>query len=308
MKLYVGVTDNSWFEYLSGLKPDEVNFWKPTGQPFKAIGPGCLFLFKLHSPFNFIAGGGYFVRYEVIPLTLAWDAFGEKNGANSLSELREIILKYRRSNESNPQIGCIILNEPFFFPRNQWIRPPEDWSANIVTGKGYQMEESIGRNLWESVKERLVFMKMSDRIEEPKPEYQPEELLSREYLMRARLGQGAFRVLVTSAYNRRCAISGEKTLPVLEAAHIKPFGDKGPNRVDNGILLRSDMHKLFDAGYLTITPSYCIEVSRRIKEEFENGGNYYSYHGKVLSVLPKLYFERPNKNYLGWHNENIYKG
>lgn len=46
-------------------------------------------------------------------------------------------------------------------------------------------------------------------------------------LIRHRLGQGAFRVLVTDAYQRRCAISGEKTLPVLEAAHIRPYSQHG---------------------------------------------------------------------------------
>ncbi|HEY8423583.1 MAG TPA: HNH endonuclease signature motif containing protein, partial [Clostridia bacterium] len=66
-------------------------------------------------------------------------------------------------------------------------------------------------------------------------------------------GQGAFRVLVTDAYNRQCAVSGEKILPALEATHIKPYSKEGPNDVKNGILLRADIHKLFDAGYITIT-------------------------------------------------------
>ena len=51
----------------------------------------------------------------------------------------------------------------------------------------------------------------------------------------SRLGQGAFRVVVTEAYHRRCAISGEKTLPVLEAAHIKPYTQEGPHEISNGL-------------------------------------------------------------------------
>ena len=73
-----------------------------------------------------------------------------------------------------------------------------------------------------------------------------------EYLTRARIGQGAFRVLVTDAYQRRCAISGERTLPVLQASHIRPYSDEGPHHVANGILLRSDLHTLFDRGYITV--------------------------------------------------------
>jgi putative restriction endonuclease len=92
-----------------------------------------------------------------------------------------------------------------------------------------------------------------------------------EFVMRAQLAQGAFRVLVTEAYTRRYAVTGERTLPVLQAAHIKPFAKSGPHRVDNGLLLRSGLHTLFDRGYVTVTPEHRVEVSRRIREEFENG-------------------------------------
>jgi putative restriction endonuclease len=71
------------------------------------------------------------------------------------------------------------------------------------------------------------------------------------YLAKARIGQGAFRVLVTEAYNRRCALTGERSLPVLQASHIKPFAKQEPHRVSNGLLLRSDLHLLFDTGLLT---------------------------------------------------------
>ena len=81
MKLWVGVTDEDWFTQLSRLRPDEVNFWQPSGsRAFRALEPGELFLFKLHSPKNFIVGGGHFVRYSSLPASLAWDAFSEKNG------------------------------------------------------------------------------------------------------------------------------------------------------------------------------------------------------------------------------------
>lgn len=63
MEIFVGVTDNKWFRYLKSIKPDEVNFWQPnSGRNFKTIKQGELFLFKLHSPNNFIVGGGIFVR------------------------------------------------------------------------------------------------------------------------------------------------------------------------------------------------------------------------------------------------------
>jgi putative restriction endonuclease len=122
-----------------------------------------------------------------------------------------------------------------------------------------------------------------------------------------RLGQGAFRILVTDAYQRRCAITNERTLPALDAAHIKPFSVNGPNEVKNGILLRRDLHALFDKGYITITPSFNVEVSRKIKEEFENGKDYYKYHGERIN-LPFSSMNCPSGNYLEWHNSKVYKG
>ena len=93
---------------------------------------------------------------------------------------------------------------------------------------------------------------------------------------------------------------------MLQAAHIKPFADSGPNRVDNGLLLRSDLHIFFDSGYLTVTPNFRIEVSRRIKDEFENGREYYPLHGQHLLVLPDSREERSSEIFINWHNEKVF--
>ena len=96
MKFYVGVTDNSWYENLASVKPDEVNFWQPSGRnTFRAINQYEPFLFKLHSPHNFIVGGGYFVSHSILPLSLAWASFGEKNGAPDEETCRLRVKKYR---------------------------------------------------------------------------------------------------------------------------------------------------------------------------------------------------------------------
>ena len=108
---------------------------------------------------------------------------------------------------------------------------------------------------------------------------------------------------MTQAYDKKCAISGEKTLPVLEAAHIQPFSQAGPNSVGNGLLLRSDLHKLFDKHYITIdTTDRVVLISSRIREEFQNGKEYYRFHGEKLKVLPKSLADQPAKQYLQHHN------
>ncbi len=276
MKFYVGVTDNKWFDFLASRKPDEVNFWRPGGTGlFQVIPPGAPFLFKLHSPDNFIAGGGFFVSHSNLPLSLAWEAFGEKNGATSLESLRALIDKCRsnKPHEHDPVIGCTILANPFFLQRQDWIPAPSNWASSIVQGKSYESEERIGGEVWTEVQGRLARIVLKDsplRADGASPSAEEVARYGAEFLTRARLGQGTFRVLVTDAYARRCAITGERTLPALEAAHIQSFAKSGPNVTANGLLLRSDLHKLFDSGYLSVTPDLSVEVSRKIKEEFEN--------------------------------------
>lgn len=102
-----------------------------------------------------------------------------------------------------------------------------------------------------------------------------------------RVGQGAFRSRVTDAYGRRCAVTGERTLPVLEATHIVPYTKQGPNRVDNGILLRSALHRLFDRGLATIEPDgLTFQVSKGTQHEYSIGLGYYEWGGKSLLVRP----------------------
>jgi hypothetical protein len=82
---------------LSGLpRVEEVNFSQPGGRTqFKALQPGELFLFKLHAPRNFIVDGGVFARSDILPVSLAWDAFGTGNGTAFFAEMRERIACYR---------------------------------------------------------------------------------------------------------------------------------------------------------------------------------------------------------------------
>lgn len=146
MKLWVGVTDGNWFEFLRARQPDEVNFWQPSGsRQFKVLEPGEPFLFKLHSPRNFIVGGGFFVRYTAIQCTVAWRAFAEKNGVADFASFLARIYKYRRgeARDLDPIVGCNILTEPFFWPERDWIPVPTGWAPNIVQGKSYDSREPL---------------------------------------------------------------------------------------------------------------------------------------------------------------------
>lgn len=313
MKIYLGVTDNNWYRYLSQVQPEDVNFWQPGGSSaFKVLSPGAPFLFKLKSPLNKIGGVGFFSSQTFLPINMAWDVFQERNGCGYFEQFRQMILQYRTDKQNtNPSIGCIVLTNPVFFKQEDWLDVPEDWSKSIVQGKSYDTTMGTGLALWQKVEILLNKYLPEAACEGEKSQLILEDKESPRYgdsiLKKVRLGQGAFRVLVTDAYTRRCSITGEKTLPVLEAAHIKPYSKSGPHFISNGLLLRSDLHKLFDSGYITITKDYRVEVSKRIREEFQNGKEYYQYHGKELSYLPARAFDKPDEKYIEWHN-NIFKG
>jgi putative restriction endonuclease len=309
MNFFVAVTDYDWFLlHASKSRVEEVNFWRPSSEAtFKALKTGELLLFKLHSPRNFIVGGGFFTRFVPMPISLAWEAFGEGNGVRSLSEMRNRIAKHRHvaiDPTENPTIGCILLAESFFLSEADWIPIPPDFSLNIVQGKGYHSKDgATGKELWEAVTEKLSMSADANRDPGPATIAAVEGARYGEpMLVRPRLGQGTFRVIVTDTYERRCTITGERTVPVLEAAHIKPYSLGGPHEPENGLLLRSDLHTLFDQGYITVDADQLkVVISSRIREEFENGRDYYQLHGRAIR-LPRETNSLPSREYLAFHN------
>jgi len=291
---------------------EEVNFWRPSPDAnFKALQPGEILLFKLHAPENFIAGGGFFTKFLQLPVNLAWEAFKQSNGVRSLSEMRERIAHYRRmpiGQTDNPMIGCIMLAEPFFWPREAWIPCPSDFKLNTVQGKGYDTESGAGQELWGEIVERLHTFTPSN--------FEPGSAtvaaidskgFGKPQITLPRLGQGLFRILVTDIYERRCAITGERTMPVLDAAHIKPYAIVQRHEVPNGLLLRSDLHRLFEGGYLTVDPNnYNVVVSKRIKEEFENGKEYYRLEGQPVRS-PRESWAKPSAENLEFHAYGVFR-
>jgi putative restriction endonuclease len=85
MKFYIGATDYNWFYYLRKINPEDVNFWLPGGKTiYKILGPGAPFLFKLKRPYNAIVGVGFFSSQTFLPISIAWDVFGNRNGYQAI--------------------------------------------------------------------------------------------------------------------------------------------------------------------------------------------------------------------------------
>jgi len=306
VKGYVANTDFDWYTYLK-QQPDlkEVNFWQPSGETkFHAVPIGAPFFFKLKSPYSAIAGYGILAHTSIFPAWLAWDTFGGANGAPNFDEMQRLIGKHRKLKKIDPhgqyQIGCLLIAQPVFFDEGNWVAQPSDWSPEIVRGKTYDLTSGEGRRIWEECQRRIAGKVRSALVTgEPLSRY------GEPMLVQPRLGQGIFRVEVMDAYGRACAVTREHTLPVLEAAHIKPYAQQGEHAVSNGLLLRSDIHALFDLGYVTVTPEHRFEVSKRLKQDFDNGKSYYPLHGNLIHV-PGRQMDRPDPTLLDWHNQHVF--
>ena len=92
------------------------------------------------------------------------------------------------------------------------------------------------------------------------------------------------------------------------AAHIQPYALSQDHSPTNGLLLRSDIHQLYDLGYVTVTPEYEVRVSKRLREDFSNGKIYYQHDGEGLAKLPKQEGLRPDPERLAWHGEEVWLG
>jgi len=114
-----------------------------------------------------------------------------------------------------------------------------------------------------------------------------------------RVGQPEFRAELLLAYRNRCAVSGCELPEVLQAAHIQPVKSSGSHSVRNGLLLRADLHNLFDRGLLTISARYVISIDPEVRRD----ATYRKFHGKKLQVLPEVTTKRPSRTLLEKHYE-----
>jgi putative restriction endonuclease len=224
-----------------------------------------------YSQGNRIVGGGFLSGWASLPMSRAWEFFGEDNGCASEVEMRQRIGKYRgtlHDARNEPEIGCSSYVEDV-------------------------LRELLQRHLTATA---------------DGPSVVAGEVFGAPRLTPTRVGQAAFKALVQEAYGRRCAVTGDKIVPVLQAAHIRPVTLDGENRVDNGLLLRSDVHTLFDCGYLGVHPeSRRLLVSSRLRADWGNGEEFYhrAQSDQPISV-PARRADHPNRDFLTWHADTVF--
>lgn len=279
-----------------------MNFWFPgEKQRFAGLEAGEPFFFKLKAPYDAIAGFGQFTRFEWMPVWLAWEVFGEANGVRSEHELLDRLGRLHAGKRRTDRIGCVFVAFPIFFTPDEWVERPGDWRRNAVRGLFYDLREGEGRRLWEDSTARAA----------APPTWVAEDVeldrYGRPTALRPRLGQRSFRFAVLDAYRGACAVTTEHSLPVLDAAHIRPYGQGGTHTVTNGLPLRNDLHRLFDLGYLTVKPDLTVAVSGRLRDEYANGRTYYELSGRRIE-LPQLQEDKPSREALEWHGDEVFLG
>ena len=308
---FVGVTDDNWYRLLAD-RPDllgEVNFWKPSGGSFRALSAGEPFFFKTHALHNRVVGGGFFGGFARLPASEAWDMLGPANGVSGLEQMLERIAHYRKeplAPGEDPVIGCVFVRDVTFFADDLTADSPPDFAANVVQGKGYDMGDPRYSRYFADLMQLVLGVAVE--LDFSRPWHRSGPVFGDPRLAPSRLGQQAFKAVVGDAYHWHCAITGGKIRPVLEAAHIRPVSPRygGENRLDNGLLLRSDVHRMFDLGYLGVDPAHRLRVSPRLRTEFGNGDAFYAKVGQVIA-LPDRRADRPNVDFLQWHMDTIFK-
>jgi putative restriction endonuclease len=295
-------TDLDWFEVLSeGPPTPEINFWTPTPWNISGLELGDKFYFLLKAPYRKIGGYGHFRYYENMSAREAWDRFGKGNGVNNLAELVARTSKYAIRHSTtflpteNPEIGCIILDRPVFFEENEFFRPEhydKPFPRQVVKLKYFDedfVEESLGE-----VEPPVTIPKPFELVDGTGTNYKSRR-------MRDRVGQVAFRQRVLAAYSYRCCVTGESTIEILEAAHIQPYINRESNHIQNGLALRADFHRLFDAGPITVEDDYHLVTSNRLKSM-----EYATYHGREV-LVPGEDFRKPSREALEIHRAIVFR-
>jgi putative restriction endonuclease len=282
----ISPTDKNWFDYLKREQfNSNVNFWTPTPWNIKKLKPKDKLYFMLKSPIRKIGGFGEFVEYNNMTALDAWNHFGYRNGRSSRQEFIDSIQEYIDKNSqkyggipidiNNYQIGCIKLDNCEFWDDENFIditNKQIEFAPQVVTIKYFDQYDIISKTQEENNNFNIV----------------SEPRIGKKATTNIRAGQSEFKAKILRTYNNMCCISGETIPELLEAAHIQEYRNYNSNHVQNGLLLRVDLHRLYDNRLLFIDREYLIHVSSLITSQF-----YRQYHGQKIRI-PNSLSDRPS--------------
>jgi putative restriction endonuclease len=300
MKAFVANTDPEWWAGLRrlGRRFDEVCFWRPSADVgFRAVRPGEPFLFKLKAPRNEVAGFGYFSYATSLPYSAMWRLFGERVGAedegSGLERLHRMRTRVRLDAKGTEdyRVGCILVREVELFEDALMLDAPSDFEKQVGLGKVYSLAEEPGQAMW-----RDCVWRARQRGDRRLIRHNEDTRVVLE--ARPRLGPLSFAASVLDAYDRRCAVTGEGTLAILQPVRIR---ESTGWSVPNGLLLRADLARLFEAGLASVTPELRFVISESVATDA-----YRSLSGSTLR-LPDDESLHPLVEALWWHGETRFR-
>ncbi len=278
-------TDNKWVTVLKDHQLNSfVNFWTPTLWNIKNPRKGDRWYFLLKSPIRKIGGYGEIVEYKNMTPIKAWKEYGIRNGCETLDELKtKIDLYFKRNSKkykgqkidvNKHKIGCLILKNCEFWDEPYYIKT-----------------ENFGIIIAKQVEKHKVFNQIDPfNFEHNNAGFEPLNKSREENKasVNQRRGQGKFKGDILKAYNNKCCVSGETCQELLDAAHLQEYLNEDSNHIQNGILLRVDLHRLYDNGLLYIDNNYKIRISPKITSRI-----YRKYHNKPI-LLPEDENDHPS--------------
>jgi putative restriction endonuclease len=303
MTVCVYPTDGNWISILhENQVENNVNFWRGDTRAIHLM-PGTCFYFKIRGSMR-IAGRGYFREEKTMLISDAWKLFGLGNGVTSKEQLEERAREVLKI--EGDEISCLIFDGVEILEEED--RPEistRDFPKSIMGRKDFEEHEiQYIMDVFDSSSVDPL-LAVGEGLANANREFDPKDIASsRKSVLSSisvRAGQSKFRTELLIAYNGKCCITGEQEVDVLEAAHIHPYLGEDTNDLQNGIIVRSDWHTIFDLGHWTVGDDFDIIISRHVKSR-----NYREYAGKQI-FLPSEAKLRPSKRALKFHREQIFK-
>ncbi len=243
-----------WFETVHQLGAPVAAFWQPTPAQPGRVSLGDRWYFKQHQA-PVILGYGHYLGWERISVASMFQRYGLATGYPSAEKLVTSLRRHNPAFTLQSEVGNVLLSSVVGFPEPKpladLVPPIRDLDGPFrYVAEGIQHEKL--RELGDIQSQGNFVLRDNAAAE--------VQAVARK----RRNGQNAFRLALLRRYGAVCAFTGETLPEALEAAHIQPYVDALSNHIGNGLLLRSDMHSLFDAGILSLTDNFRILVSKRV--------------------------------------------